>query len=270
MHILASLAAVSLATVPAASSLLPPPLPIFSNTNDEASANYRIPTVHESAVMARRILHLTPIGTLATIFPSNSSSSSSSNDEDDNYQAAENRPHDVGNTPIGLPDYIADCEHSTGNPTLLAITIATTFKNAAAGSNVSLSLAWTPPDAHKRSYSPASLPRFSLQGYFEDYTPAEVVQHAVPACFAKAHPDSVSWYPGNPIHTSKWSRLVVTEVYWIGGFGDRAYIGWIPVEEWRNVTRAEVRDCVLPGEENRRSSWRDWLGLGPNEEDLEL
>ncbi|KAK8166496.1 pyridoxamine 5'-phosphate oxidase-domain-containing protein [Phyllosticta citrichinensis] len=260
MHLLASLAAVSLATLPAASSLLPPPLPIFTNSNDDANTNHRIPTVHESAVMARRILHLTPIGTLATIFPSESSK---------DYQAAENRPHDVGNTPIGLPDYIADCEHSTGNPTLLAITIATTFKNAAAGSNVSLSLSWTPPDAHKRFYSPASLPRFSLQGYFEDYTPAEVLQHAVPACFAKAHPDAVSWYPGNPIHSSKWSRLVVTEVYWIGGFGDRAYIGWIPVEEWRNVTRAEVRDCVLPGEE-KRSSWREWLGLGPKEEVLEL
>merc|ERR1719355_79959 len=41
--------------------------------------------------------------------------------------------------PIGLMDYLADCE-PTGNPTILAINIATSFKNVAAGSNISLSL----------------------------------------------------------------------------------------------------------------------------------
>ncbi|KAJ7889183.1 hypothetical protein B0H13DRAFT_1888118 [Mycena leptocephala] len=132
---------------------------------------HRIPTIHESAVMARRILHLSGLGTLSTIFPA----------------------------------------------------------------------------------SPDSLPRFSLQGYLEDVSANELEEHAIPACFARYHPDSRAWYPGNRIHTSRW-------VYWIGGFGNRAFIGWIPVEEWRNVTRQEVRECVLPGEEER-SWWREWLGL---------
>ena len=43
---------------------------------------------------------------------------------------------------------------------------------------------------------------------------------------------------------------MVEEVYWFGGFGDRAYIGWIPVEEWRGVTTEEVERCRLVGEEN--------------------
>jgi len=43
-------------------------------------------------------------------------------------------------------------------------------------------------------------------------------------------------------------RLVVREVYWVGGFGDRAFIGWIPVEQWRGVTREEMDRVRLPGE----------------------
>ncbi|KAF2135739.1 uncharacterized protein K452DRAFT_362987 [Aplosporella prunicola CBS 121167] len=251
----------------AAASLVPSPQHIFSNPADHVSPMYRIPTVHESAVMARRILHLSGLGTLATIFPEGSSSTATDADEEA-PSPQERRPASVAGTPIGLVDYVADCEHATGNPTLLAIDIATSFKNAAAGSNVSLSLAWElPPGSAPRS--PASLPRFSLQGYFERLEPEDLVAHAIPACFAKYHPDSVAWYPGNPIHQSHWVRFVVREVYWIGGFGDRAYIGWIPAEEWRNVTRQEVRDCVLPGEKKKRQgSWREWLGL--NEKSWEL
>lgn len=37
-------------------------------------------------------------------------------------------------------------------------------------------------------------------------------------------------------------------MYWIGGFGDRAYIGWIPVDEWKSVSKEEWEDIRLPGE----------------------
>lgn len=43
------------------------------------------------------------------------------------------------------------------------------------------------------------------------------------------------------------------EVYWVGGFGDRAYIGWIPREVWANVTREEVEGVRLPGEKEDSS-----------------
>lgn len=42
--------------------------------------------------------------------------------------------------------------------------------------------------------------------------------------------------------------MVVDQVYWIGGFGDRAYIGWIPIDEWRGVTQEEVENARLVGE----------------------
>ncbi|KAK3363500.1 pyridoxamine 5'-phosphate oxidase-domain-containing protein [Lasiosphaeria hispida] len=222
----------------------------------------RIPTSYESAVLARRILALTPLGTLATIFPSDSPST------------AENRPAAVAGMPHSLMDYISDCEPaSTGNPTLLALPIETTFKNTAAGSNLSIAVQWTPPHPPSRSllsslasffttsapppplrYSPAALPRFSLLGHVEPIPGGDDRAPGAPGaalarCFTAVHPDARYWLPGNRIHESHFVRLVVEQVYWIGGFGDRAFIGWIPVDEWRSVTEEEWQAVRLPGEE---------------------
>ncbi|KAI9737913.1 MAG: hypothetical protein M1834_009283 [Cirrosporium novae-zelandiae] len=187
----------------------------------------RIPTVHESAILARRILSLTRHGTFSTVFPSG----------DD-----PNRPADVASLPIGLPDYIADCE-GTGNPTILGMPIGTSFKNANAGSNFTLSLAWLPP--HHEPFSRVALPRFALIGYLEDIPSSQNVK----PCYLLAHPDARAWTPGNPIHESLWMRLVVREIYWIGGFGNMAYIGWIPLEEWTGVRAKEIEEARLPFEE---------------------
>lgn len=213
-------------------------------------------------------------------------------------------------------DYIADCDgDDEGNPTILAIKIATSFKNVEAGSNMSISVNWVPPYPPSKRiessspprgmsssssstileklknwlgwsntdeknnhdddallnydpvpYSAANLPRFSLLGYLEPI-PADASSEkatALQSCFLKYHPDARYWLPGNRIHESEWVRLVVTQVYWIGGFGDRAYIGWIPVEEWKNVTRAEWEAIRLPGE---KKGWKEW-SVSPEEVDL--
>jgi hypothetical protein len=152
------------------------------------------------------------------------------------------------------------------------------MKNAAAGSNISLSVQWTPPhlpssriksswsserDVRDVGYSAANLPRFALLGYLEKIPDAEVSANQLEKCFLKPHPDAKYWLPGNDIHVSEWVRLVVQDVYWIGGFCDRAYIGWIPVEEWRGVTKAEWEGVRLPGE---KKGWKEWavdaFGLG--------
>ena len=39
------------------------------------------------------------------------------------------------------------------------------------------------------------------------------------------------------------------EVYWIGGFGDRNFIGWFDPEEWKGVGREDWERVRLPGEE---------------------
>ena len=211
-------------------------LPLAQNTEDYG---FRIPSIHESAVQARRILHLETIGTLSTVFPS-----------DGSISPTENRPPGLAGSPIGLMDYFGDCEPDTGNPTILAIGIATSFKNVAAGSNITLSLRWHPPNMRK--YSAANMPRFSLVGHLEEMEEAVVKNKGVTNCFVDYHPDAAAWLPGNSIHESRWTRLIVEEIYWIGGFGDRAYIGWISSEEWRNVTKKEIQSVELPGERNGR------------------
>ena len=220
----------------------------------KTSFPFRVPTAAESAVMGRRVLALTKLGTLATVFPS----------------AASRLPGDLAGVPIGLMDYFADCEDA-GNPTVLAIKIATSFRNIAAGSNVSLSLRWTPPYPPAKRiglgspadgdapdpvpYSAANLPRLSLFGYTEWIDTNTALHAGLARCFTKKHPDAGFWLPGNRIHESAWMRLVVTRVYWIGGFGDRAYIGWIPVEDWRNVTQEQWSSIRLQGE---RKDWNEW------------
>lgn len=250
----------------------PQPAYIAANPPVSEAAGFQIPTPYESAVQARRILALTPLGTLSTVFPEKSSSSAQTAD---GVAGQENRPSGLGGMPIGLMDYVADCEDQ-GNPTILAINIATSFKNVRAGSNISLAMQWSPPyppDKRIKStlpswlagligreagrskepvpYSAANLPRFSLLGYLEKIEASADVA----SCFVKTHPDAKYWLPGNRIHEAEFVRFVVQQVYWIGGFGDRAYIGWIPVEDWRNVTQKEIKDIRLPGE---KKGWDEW------------
>ncbi|KAI1120791.1 pyridoxamine 5'-phosphate oxidase-domain-containing protein [Nemania abortiva] len=272
------------AAATAEAGTLSPPQHIFSNP--PASSGHRIPTPYESAVLGRRILALTPLGNLATVFPA---------DNNGQYGSEENRPDGLGGMPHSLMDYVADCEDE-GNPTFLAINIETTFKNVRDGSNVSLAQQWTPPyppDKRIQSttpststtpsgflsrllnwlglgsdddddddedqpkdvvpYSAANLPRFSLLGYMEKIDKA--ASAALAECFVKKHPDAKYWLPGNRIHESEFVRLVVQQVYWVGGFGDRAYIGWIPVDQWKSVTREEWEGVSLPGE---KKGWKEW------------
>jgi hypothetical protein len=195
--------------------------------------------------MARKILRIEKIGTLSTIFPVS---------KENDVQVNENRPTSVEGMPFGLMDYFADCEPETGNPTILALTIETAFKNVAAGSNITLSVRWHPQFSHP--YSAAKYPRFALVGSLEEITD-KAHATSVKTCFSKYHPDSVFWQPGNHIHEAHWIRFVVKEIYWLGGFGDRAYIGWIPLETWQDITEEEIKNAKLDGE--KKSFWDKWI-----------
>ncbi|ORY67383.1 pyridoxamine 5'-phosphate oxidase-domain-containing protein [Pseudomassariella vexata] len=243
----------------------PEPQYIFQNPPASESI-HKIPTPYESAVLGRRLLALTTLGTLATVFPH----------ESKDVSGQENRPAGMGGMPHGLMEYVADCEDE-GNPTMLAINIETSFKNVRGGSNISLAMQWTPPylpdkrikstwfdrlfgddDGPKEAvpYSAANLPRFSLLGYIEEIDTASTA--AISSCFVKAHPDAKYWLPGNRIHEAQFVRLVVQAPYWIGGFGDRAYIGWISPDDWKNVTKEEWEAVRLPGE---KKGWDEWSFL---------
>ncbi|KAK1810563.1 hypothetical protein LTR12_015070 [Friedmanniomyces endolithicus] len=258
-----------LAATASAKSLRAPPILLqepIPNDPTQHNADHHIPTIRESTIMARRIMHLSSLGTLVTTFPhpTNPQPILTSDNDADEIHAYENRPEEMAGSPIGLMEYYADCEPATGNPTLLAINIATPYRNYAAGSNISLQIRWWPTQNLKvddddddedipTPHTPAALPRFSLHGRLEPIPIKDLAASLIPACFMRAHPDSLLWQPGNDIHTSEYTRFVVEHVYWFGGFGDRARIGWLPVEDWRSVTREEVEAMSLPGEKG----WRE-------------
>ena len=228
-----------------ASCRVPRPQHALMKSDRPTNNRYSIPTVHESAVQARRILKLSSIATLSTVYPSINHSRDST---------LEQRPDDVGGMAVGLMEYYATCNPWPENPIILALSISTTIKNAWGGSNVTLSLRYQPPITHPPSkdvytYSPANLPRFSLIGHIQRLSEHEVNDHGIQSCFLKRHPEADAWTPGNPIHESWWGKLVVERIYWIGGFGDRAYIGWIPKEIYQAVTAAEVDQARLVGED---------------------
>ncbi|KAK3071626.1 hypothetical protein LTR53_008304 [Teratosphaeriaceae sp. CCFEE 6253] len=261
MKLAATLPTALLVTAASSRSIASPPILLQEPLAHQPphDAEHQIPTIHESAVMARRIMHLSTTGTLVSTFPDLPSRSSIS--DDDEVSTWENRPPEMAGSPIGLMEYYADCEPSSGNPTLLAINIATPYRNHAAGSNISLQIRWWPtqtniyalaaPDIDiPTPHTPAALPRFSLHGHLEPISTQDLLWHAIPASFLRAHPDSVLWQPGNDVHTSQYMRFVVEQVYWFGGFGDRARIGWLPIEEWRGVTRVEIEATKLPGEKD--------------------
>lgn len=74
-------------------------------------------------------------------------------------------------------------------------------------------------------------------------------------CYTEVHPDAKYWLPGGNVHHGEWARLVVDEIYFVGGFGDRAYIGWLDVEDWKSITQEEWESIELPGEQE---GWKEW------------
>lgn len=199
-----------------------------------------IPSRYQSTVLARRLLALSSHGDLITVFPSPQNLSS-------------RIPSAVHDTPIGLPEYIASCEEPSGNPTILSLKISTSTINAKAGSNVTLSLSWWDEYIHltgQRPWALANLPRLSLTGYLEEISHEDVSEHGIETCFLKNHRDSIMWLPGRKwaAHEGFWTRLVVMQTYWIGGFGDKNYIGWLDPEEWRAIKKEEWEAVRLPGE----------------------
>lgn len=234
--------------------LLPPALSlpltsqatIFSNTPATQESS-KIPSRYTSTLLARRLLALSPTGVLSTVFPASSNQSSAAEPH-----ALSSPPPSVASTPIALPDYLADCEDS-GNPTLLALSISTSTRNARAGSNVSLALSWWDSYSrltHHQPWSAANLPRASLIGYLEELSSDEIEAHDIVACYTGVHRDSRLWLPGDSraAHEGVWMRMVVQEIYWIGGFGDRNFIGWFDPKEWRRIRREDWEEVRLPGE----------------------
>lgn len=142
---------------------------------------------------------------------------------------------------------------------MIRLGISTLGKNSRHGTgNVSLGVDWEGSYAAltgKKAGSAAALPRLSVLGWLEVMSDEEVRGGKVVECFERVHGDARGWRPGSErgAHSGEWVRLRISGVYWVGGFGDRAWIGWLDVGEgeegWSGVERREWEGVRLPGEE---------------------
>ncbi|KAJ1305745.1 hypothetical protein OPQ81_010477 [Rhizoctonia solani] len=97
---------------------------------------------------------------------------------------------------------------------------------------------------------PAATARVALMGNVtvlygvtgEGDTEADREAHQMSDCFLARHPDAKWWVPGHPgaPHVAWWARFDPQAVYYVGGFGSEHYIGWIPVELYRNSSTASI------------------------------
>ncbi|KAI1349714.1 pyridoxamine 5'-phosphate oxidase-domain-containing protein [Xylaria sp. FL0043] len=290
MKLSGSIPLAALAAVAEAGTLLPPQQYIFNNP--PPSSGYRIPTSYESAVLGRRILALTPLGNLATTFPADNAEYGAQENrppglggmphslmeyvadcEDDgnptflainvettfkNVRAGSNVSLAQQWTPRYAPDERIESSSSSSSTTSTSGILSRLAKWLGFDDSDDDDDEEGEEDDEDRTpkdvlpYSAANLPRFSLLGYIEKIE--DVSTAALTECFVRKHPDAKYWLPGSRVHKSEFVRLVVQQVYWVGGFGDRAFIGWIPVEEWKNVTRAEWESVSLPGE---KKGWKE-------------
>lgn len=214
------------------------------------------PSWFTTTLMARRILALSTTGVVSTTFP-------------DPLPPHSRAPPGVSGLSVPMNEYIADCdkylppvsssesaeedEGGEGNPTLLALYLGTTFRNTAAGSNISLTVDWwshvdsTDPIYPGFPLSAAGLPRVMMFGHLE-HLPLSVTGE-LEKCFLDAHPDALAWAPGKKgaAHPGYWARMIVEQVYWIGGFGDVARIGWLNVTEWKGIREGKSLDGIGDG-----------------------
>lgn len=171
-------------------------------------------SVEDAARIARSLVDVSPlsVGTMATVFP----------------------PDDplLPGYPFSLQEYYASCL-SNGSLTLLFLPISRHSRNILASPShlVSISITSELPAAHK--------PRMSLLGNVTIFTDIEGVDNLteIKKCYLEKHPDAKRWLPGDDegAHLSYWARFDPESVYFVGGFGGRHYIGFIPMELYQNA-----------------------------------
>ncbi|CAN6659901.1 hypothetical protein TRVA0_032S00210 [Trichomonascus vanleenenianus] len=166
---------------------------------------------------ARTLVNREDIGTLSTVFQSGS----------------------LKGDPTGQMEYYADC-YEDGTLTLIGMNISTAFTNINEGSKASFHIRQHPYHNRYRfpggiPKSPAGSPRITLTGSAEPLdNVTEEEQERLARCFLAVHPDAKWWLPGSDaVHDSFWVKFVPEKIHYIGGFGDRAFIGDIPVEEYQ-------------------------------------
>ncbi|GLB37637.1 putative pyridoxamine 5'-phosphate oxidase [Lyophyllum shimeji] len=165
-------------------------------------------TVEDAAIIARRLLDRSKnsVGTMATIYPAND-------------------PMLPGH-PFSLQEYYASC-HKNGSLTLLFFPISRHSQNIVGtpGHAASISVTSEIPAADSA--------RVSLIGNVTVFAEGASVPNVAELrrCYLERHPDAKWWIPDDKggAHMAYWARFDPHSIYFVGGFGGRHYIGYIPL-----------------------------------------
>ncbi|WPK27212.1 hypothetical protein PUMCH_004589 [Australozyma saopauloensis] len=183
----------------------------------------KIPSMEEGAVVARTLVNRESMMNVNTISQSGA---------DKGY-------------PKSSVEYYVDCD-GDGNPYWLIVDIGSPYRHISQGSRFSVSVrAGDHPQNEKVDdrypggvpLSPMGQPRVNLMGELQEIAHDPEVWGKLLRCFIERHPDSKWWLPTNLVlpHRTHWAKIIVHDVYMVGGFGDRAYIGPIDGETYHKA-----------------------------------
>ncbi|GAA5971762.1 hypothetical protein JCM11641_001504 [Rhodosporidiobolus odoratus] len=174
-------------------------------------------TIDEAAVHVRELIAYRSYGTgvLMSVFP-----------EDDRSPGA--------GLPFGLQEYYAPYPDSNGDLLFLAMPIAGIYRNALPPNPPNLTITINDMYGFGDGNLAAGRRRIALFGAIERVEGEEELERCKQT-YLEAHPDARGWIPPNGPHSAFYARLRINKVYDFGGFGDVAFIGWIPLDLYRSA-----------------------------------
>ncbi|KAH8119248.1 pyridoxamine 5'-phosphate oxidase-domain-containing protein, partial [Phellopilus nigrolimitatus] len=166
------------------------------------------------AILARGLVASSQaIGVMATIFPPNSS---------------------LSGEPFALQEYYASC-YANGSLSLITLPISRHTRNImhSPSHSASITVGSSPPTASRA--------RVSLMGTVTFLDSRFAVEEGIRDCYLERHPDARWWLPDDPdaAHMASWARFDPHSIFFVGGFGDKHYIGDVPLELYQDARPSE-------------------------------
>ncbi|BGP47174.1 hypothetical protein JCM10450v2_003026 [Rhodotorula kratochvilovae] len=154
----------------------------------------------------------------------------------------------VPGLPFGLQEYYAEYPDSNGDLLLLAMPIAAIYRNALPPNPPNLTITINDLWGFGDGNLAAGRMRVALYGTIERVEGDDELAKCKKA-YLEAHPDSRGWIGAEGPHSNFFARLRINKVYAFNGFGDVAYIGWVPLDLYR-ASGAKMR--------SEKEAHRDW------------
>ncbi|BGP54779.1 hypothetical protein JCM8202_003288 [Rhodotorula sphaerocarpa] len=134
--------------------------------------------------------------------------------------------------PFGLQEYYAHYPDSNGDLLMLAMPIAAIYRNALPPNAPNLTITINDMYGFGDGNLAAGRMRVALFGTIERVEGGDEIARCKDA-YLDAHPDARGWVPPGGPHAAFYARFRVQKVYAFNGFGDVAFIGWVPLDLYR-------------------------------------